>query len=339
MREKAQWLDKINVHQWDANGMPVLNLAVAIKATLESNNVPFVRGAPGARGGPEHHKWAKNLRTWYSQREKIRTSAARLELQSLRNFKKFPSNVKYPEAEKQLDLELRERYAASAWISSFWLSSRMRSLVKKIYGEDYVACRQWRRAFRIRHGWRLRVANNRKRQTLELRIPAITAYLQRFRHNCIQQKRDQCKEQWDDVWGNYPLSHRWNVYQVPLPFILRQSTTMAPRGADRVHVALPSASLAKRQATLQILVRGDGRKCKLAIIFRGQGNISDQERRMLEAIDIDVYWQKKAWADPALTRSWLARTMAAAIKDSPGEHLLTCDNLAGQDVRAYLFST
>ena len=73
MREKAQWLDKINVHQWDANGMPVLNLAVAIKATLESNNVPFVRGAPGARGGPEHHKWAKNLRTWYSQREKIRT--------------------------------------------------------------------------------------------------------------------------------------------------------------------------------------------------------------------------------------------------------------------------
>lgn len=64
--------------------------------------------------------------------------------------------------------------------------------------------------------------------------------------------------------------------------------TMAPRGVDRVHVASPSAALSKRQATLQILVRADGKQHRLAIIFRGEGNISDAERRMLEALDIDV---------------------------------------------------
>ena len=63
---------------------------------------------------------------------------------------------------------------------------------------------------------------------------------------------------------------------------------MAPRGVDRVHVASPSAALAKRQATLQILVRGDGKQHRIAIIFRGQGNISREEQRMLDALDIDV---------------------------------------------------
>lgn len=46
-----------------------------------------------------------------------------------------------------------------------------------------------------------------------------------------------------------------------------------------------------------------------------------------------MYWQEKAWADPALTRQWLLRSMAKAIEGCPGEHLLLCDNLAGQDVR------
>ena len=109
--------------------------------------------------------------------------------------------------------------------------------------------------------------------------------------------------------------------------------TMAPKGVNRVHVATPSAALAKRQATLQILVRGDGQQYRMAIIFRGKGNISDAERQMLAQLDIDVYWQHKAWADSAITRQWLKKTMAKAIENSPGEHLLTCDNLAGQDVR------
>ena len=32
--------------------------------------------------------------------------------------------------------------------------------------------------------------------------------------------RRECKRQWSKTYGNYPLTHRWNVDQVPLAFIL-----------------------------------------------------------------------------------------------------------------------
>lgn len=100
----------------------------------------------------------------------------------------------------------------------------------------------------------------------------------------ISKPRSQCKNQWSDTYGNYPLTHRWNVDQVPLAFILGMLKSMAPTGAERVHVATPSAALAKRQATLQVLVHADGKQYRLAIIFRGKGNISEQEQRMLDEL-------------------------------------------------------
>ena len=115
------------------------------------------------------------------------------------------------------------------------------------------------------------------------RIPALVNYLQRFR-KMISTPRRQCKRQWSKKYGNYPLTHRWNVDQVPLAFILGMLKSMAPTGAERVHVATPSAALAKRQATLQVLVRADGKQYRLAIIFRGKGNISEQEQRMLDEL-------------------------------------------------------
>ena len=85
--------------------------------------------------------------------------------------------------------------------------------------------------------------------------------------------------------------------QVPLPFCLDMGRTMARRGAGRVHVKTPNPALSKRQATLQVLARADGRQGRIAIIFRGKGNIKPEEQAMYDDLDIDVYWQPKAWAD------------------------------------------
>ena len=135
------------------------------------------------------------------------------------------------------------------------------------------------------------------------------------------------------VWGAFPLTHRWNFDQVPLPFVIDLGRTLAPEGAERVHVKTPSASLKKRQATLQVLIRADGKQGRLAIIFRGKGNITEEEQASYDELDIDVYFQPKAWADSEFTIAWLNRTMKEAVKDTPGIHLALCDNLAGQDVR------
>jgi hypothetical protein len=191
--------------------------------------------------------------------------------------------VKFKDAEKQLDKELRQRYQHGSFISSFWLRRRMRQLVKQINGIDFAADRHWRQRFRRRYKWALRVVSNRKRMLVKQRLPALLNYLQRFRQ-MISKPRSQCKNQWCETYGNYPLTHRWNVDQVPLAFVLGMIKSMAPKGAERVHVVTPSAALLKRQATLQVLVRGDGKQYRLAIIFRGKGNISEEERRMLNEL-------------------------------------------------------
>jgi len=109
--------------------------------------------------------------------------------------------------------------------------------------------------------------------------------------------------------------------QVPLPFCLDMGRTMARRGAGRVHVKTPNPALSKRQATLQVLARADGRQGRIAIIFRGKGNIKPEEQAMYDDLDIDVYWQPKAWADADFTIDWVEKTLATAVEDTPGVSL------------------
>ena len=90
--------------------------------------------------------------------------------------------------------------------------------------------------------------------------------------------------------------------------VVDKNTTVEVTGSEAVQIKGPGESLEKRQATLQVCFRGVGEQPKLAIIFRGQGNITDQERRQLDATGIDYYFQKKAWADPDFTKKWMQRT-------------------------------
>ena len=76
-----------------------------------------------------------------------------------------------------------------------------------------------------------------------------------------------------------------------------------------------------------------------------RNNISHHMRRSLDAhthgveYAVQTYWHNKRAAAAAASAAVEEEEQAVEVEDSPGEHLLTCDNLAGQDVRAYLFST
>ena len=61
-----------------------------------------------------------------------------------------------------------------------------------------------------------------------------------------------------------------------------------------MHVRQPGdGSYTKRFATVIMLLRGDGRLCRLAVIFRGQGKVKLEKRFYHPAIT--VLWQAKAW--------------------------------------------
>lgn len=97
---------------------------------------------------------------------------------------------------------------------------------------------------------------------------------------------------------------RFNVDQVPLPFVVEQDGTYDFSGSKQIWVSQPGSGLDKRQATLQLCIRAEERQTvKPAIVFRGKGNVSTQEREKYDK-DIDVYFQPCAWMDSETNMKW-----------------------------------
>ena len=104
-------------------------------------------------------------------------------------------------------------------------------------------------------------------------------------------------------------------------------------------------SLEKRQATLQLCIRADGKVVRTALIFRGKPNSSyyttahgtpgTRGFRKAEASRydprVDVYYQEKAWADANFSCSWLDNTfLKSPLVNTRKPSLLLTDNLHGQ---------
>lgn len=121
--------------------------------------------------------------------------------------------------------------------------------------------------------------------------------------------------------------------QVPLPFALDKTTTYESKEIghdDKVWVATPGSGLDKRQCTLQMCFSPEDNNCRIDIIFRGSGKrIADEEKQLYHK-DVDVYWQKNAWADLDFSLEWIKRTLKPAVENCGLEFLLICDNLGCQ---------
>ena len=118
---------------------------------------------------------------------------------------------------------------------------------------------------------------------------------------------------------------RYNVDQVPLPFVVEQDRTFH-FSEKQVWVSQPGSGLDKRQATLQLCITAEGKQTvKPAIIFRGKGNVSIEERDNYDK-DIDVYFQQCAWAQ---------NTLKNGLKGDPAEKVLFADNAGFQQAQNF----
>ena len=74
---------------------------------------------------------------------------------------------------------------------------------------------------------------------------------------------------YDQKWGRFKPHQRFNVDQVPLPFVLDKKTTYErPLSQnEKVWIAMPGSGLDKRQCTLQICFSPEGYHVKIEIIF------------------------------------------------------------------------
>ena len=158
-------------------------------------------------------------------------------------------------------------------------------------------------------------------------------------------------------FGRFLPWQRSNVDQVPLPFVNDMDTTYEMTGAKRVAINQLGPSLSKRQATGQVAFRpeppppppkADAEAVKKykdnlmeqpppTIIFRGKGNIKQEERDAYPE-GLVVLWQDKAWVDRPIAREWaelswkkmIDADIAAGVADESTRYLKFQDNLDAQ---------
>ena len=166
-------------------------------------------------------------------------------------------------------------------------------------------------------------------------------------------------------FGKYLPFQRFNVDQVPMPFVYEMDYTYEAKGAKRVAINQLGPSLSKRQCTAQVCFRpappppppaSASNEVKQryhnnlmeqpppCLLFRGTGkNISQYEKDAYPP-ELDVLWQPKAWVDRPTSVAWaktsfkkvIEANIAAGVCDEQARHLLLQDNLDSQKQPEYL---
>ena len=96
----------------------------------------------------------------------------------------------------------------------------------------------------------------------------------------------------------------------------------------RIWTAQTDTGDSKRFCTLQICFWPTGEQPRIAIIFRGQGlRISAVEKKTWDP-DVDVYFQKNAWADTVFYLEWAERTFEPFVNKGTGKFILFLDYLS-----------
>ena len=292
--KKLLWLDRIREHHRYNDREEQGTMADILRDVLGANGIPYAEEQ--SRGGKVYNQAQRRLRDYLENEEKLRAAKGRSRSGHCHPTRQRTPN--FPIAGYMLNRECERRFGESRYVGCRWISQQMKNLVRWT-GENGGVCaagKQWRRRWRLAYNWSLRVPSNAKNCSIEQRMPRILTYMQGFRQ--MISDRSLVKDypgQWDDVYGAFPLCFRWNWDQVPLPFVLDLGPTFAPKGARRTHVKRISEALLKRQATLQILCRADGKQGRIAIIFRGTaqgiGQWELDEYKKIEEEGIDVYFQ------------------------------------------------
>ena len=129
----------------------------------------------------------------------------------------------------------------------------------------------------------MRRRTNKKRDSADGGPAKIQEFHQNLR-KAVQSKQRRALSL-DPVakYSRWPPKNRYNVDQVPLPFVCGQDSTYKTKGTDQVWISQPASGLEKRQATLQLCIRTEGEQTiKPSIIFRGQGKVQLLEKSMYD---------------------------------------------------------
>ena len=251
---------------------------------------------------------------------------------------KSKDSERYPLAAERVVSEFKFRRAGGCKVSKIWLRSKMKAKIEFYYGKEaadkFKGSKNWFQRFKKRHRISLRRRANKKKNSANDGKERIQQFHKNLR-NAVNSRRRRTNSSFDAKYGRWLPKNRYNVDQVPLPFVVEQDKTYDVTGNKQVWVSQPSTGLDKRQATLQLCIRAEGEQnVKPAIVFRGKGNITSAEKAQHDK-GVDVYFQKCAWMDADLNMEWVSRTLIPGVGNSPDEKVIFADNVGFQQDKEF----
>ena len=269
------------------------------------------------------------LSRWISKKHDIFKEATE---ETRKLLKKGRKPRKYKQLYQKLFDKFIEARRRGQRVSFPWLWSKARKIQQdldpNVTIKNHVIVR-FLRQYNIRLRAKQR-SKNRSKASIE---PELKKWHTTYRERCI--RSNSGSPSYDSKWGAFKPSERLNVDQSPLPFVVNVKKTYeyVEPGKSKLHntwIAQPGSGLDKRQCSLQVMVRGEGKQPKLAIVFRGKGHVKPHERQAWHP-KVDVYFQPNGWVDTPTCMQWTEKTLQNFIKDEKlDKFLLLCDNLEAQ---------
>ena len=163
--------------------------------------------------------------------------------------------------------------------------------IKECYGKEeaskFKGSGNWFQRFKKRHGISFRRRTNKKKDAADDGRQTIQKFHLDLRE-AVKSRRRRFNAAQDVKYGRWTPKNRYNIDQVPLPFVIDQDKTYDVTGNKHVWVSQPSSGLDKRQAMLQLCIRAEGdQHVKPAIVFRGKGKVLSAEKAQYDQ-DVDV---------------------------------------------------
>ena len=84
---------------------------------------------------------------------------------------------------------------------------------------------------------------------------------------------------------------------------------------QKAWISQPASGLEKRQCTLQVCTRADGKQPRIAAIFRGKGKKVRPDEKAAWHPNVDVLWQENAWADTTVSINWVNATLKPVVEN------------------------
>ena len=160
---------------------------------------------------------------------------------------------------------------------------------------EFKASNGWRTNFIKRRQLKYRRRKSGKKFSANEHISKYIDFLQRLRFKLLVPLPNDTS---DTIWVRFPPSRRYNMDQVPLPFVVSQEFTFTVKEDANIHISCPSEALRKRCWTMHVVVNAGNeneRHAWVDLVSKGTGTRIKQEEKERYHSSVDMFWQKNAW--------------------------------------------